>query len=176
MWKDIKNFEGLYQISDTGEVKSVKRLKQNNNGYQEVKDRLRVLTPDKDGYLRVCLSKHGKHYLKTVHRLVAEAFIPNPDNLPIINHMDEDKQNNSVDNLEWCTVQYNTRYGSGMEKTAMAQGKPVIQIKDGIPINEYYSTGKASRETGVPQANIYKACAGERRTAGGYEWRFKNGY
>lgn len=176
MWKDVKNFESLYQVSDDGQVRSVKRIKRNNAGYQEVNERIRKLTPDKDGYLRVCLSKDGLHYLKAVHRLVAEAFVPNPENLPVINHIDENKQNNCADNLEWCTVQYNTCYGSGTEKTARAQGRPVIQFEDGIPIHEYYSTGKASRETGIPQANIYNACAGKRQTAGGCEWRFKDEY
>lgn len=176
MWKDVKNFEGLYQVSDDGQVKSVKRIKRNNAGYQEVNERIRKLTPDKDGYLRVCLSKNNKHYLRTVHRLVAEAFIPNPDNYPVINHKDENKQNNNVENLEWCTVRYNTLYGEGMLKMAMTQGKVVEQLKNNKVINEYYSTYEASRQTGVPQPNIHKVCSGKRRTAGGYEWRYKDEY
>lgn len=144
-WRDIPNFEGLYLISNLGHVKSVERYKRNNSGTQFVNERLRVLSPDKDGYLRVCLSKDGLHYVKSVHRLVAEAFIPNPDNLPVINHKNEDKQDNRVENLEWCTVQYNT-------------------------------CQEASRQTGIPQANIYKVCKGERKHAGGYEWRFKDEY
>lgn len=175
-WRDIPNFEGSYLISNLGNVKSVERFKRNNAGTQFVNERLLVLTPDKDGYLRVCLSKDGLHYLKSVHRLVAEAFIPNPDNLPVINHKNEDKQDNRVENLEWCTVKYNTNYGNGMRKMAITQGRPVLQLNNGHIVEEFYSTQEASRKTGIPQANIYKVCVGERRTAGGYEWRFKNEY
>lgn len=175
-WRDAPGFEELYLVSNLGRVKSVERFKRNNAGTQFVNERLRVLTPDKDGYLRVCLSKDGLHYLKSVHRLVAEAFIPNPDNLPVINHKNEDKQDNRVENLEWCTVKYNTNYGNGMRKMAISQGRAVLQLYNGHVVEEFYSTQEASRRTGIPQVNIYKVCVGERRTAGGYEWRFKNEY
>lgn len=173
-WKDIKGFEGLYQISNLGRVKSLKRLKKNNNGTQEVNERIRKLTPDKDGYFNVCLSKEDIHYQKKVHKMVADAFIPNPDSLPVINHKNENKNDNRKENLEWCTVRYNTLYGEGMKKMAVKQGRSVYQILDGNVVNEYYSTGEASRQTGIPQPNIYKVCCGERHTAGGYEWRFKD--
>lgn len=176
-WRDIANFEGLYLISNLGHVKSVERYKRNNAGTQFVNERLRVLTPDKDGYLKVCLSKDGKHYVRSVHRLVAEAFIPNPDNLPVINHKNEDKQDNRVENLEWCTVQYNTMYGTGRIRTSMKQGKPVEQLDlDGNVIDEFYSMCVAAKITGVPQPNIHKVCNGVRRTAGGYKWRYKDEY
>lgn len=176
MWKDIKNFEGLYQVSDHGDIKSIERTKTNNAGTQRVEERILKQRRDKDGYLVVCLSKEGKHYGRRVNRLVAEAFIPNPECLPVVNHKDENKQNNEADNLEWCTVRYNTCYGDGLRKMAAKQGRPVIQVLNGNIIGEYYSTGNASKETGIPQGNIYKACAGERRIAGGYEWRFKDEY
>lgn len=175
-WRDMSGFEGLYLISNLGRVKSVKRFKRNNGGIQLVNERLRILTPDKDGYLRVCLSKDGRHYLKGVHRLVAEAFIPNPDNLPVVNHKNEDKQDNRVENLEWCTVQYNTRYGNGIKKMAIKQGRPVLQISNDKVIKEYYSTGEASRQTGISQGSIYNVCKGKGKHAGGYEWRFKDEY
>ena len=176
-WRDIPNFEGLYLISNLGHVKSVERYKRNNAGTQFVNERLRVLSPDKDGYLRVCLSKDGLHYVKSVHRLVAEAFIPNPDNLPVINHKNEDKQDNRAENLEWCTVQYNTMYGTGRIRTSVKQGKAVEQLdlNDNV-IDTFYSMHLASRITGVPQPNIYKVCNGIRRTAGGYKWRYKDEY
>lgn len=176
MWKDIKNFEGLYQVSDHGDIKSIERTKTNNAGTQRVEERILKQRRDKDGYLAVCLSKEGKRYGRRVNRLVAEAFIPNPECLPVVNHKDENKQNNEADNLEWCTVRYNTCYGDGLRKMAAKQGRPVIQVLNGNIIGEYYSTGNASKETGIPQGNIYKACAGERRIAGGYEWRFKDEY
>ena len=176
-WRDIPNFEGLYLISNFGNVKSVERFKRNNTGTQFVNERLRVLNPDKDGYLKVCLSKDGKHYVKSIHRLVAEAFIPNPDNLPVINHKNEDKQDNRVENLEWCTVQYNTMYGTGRIRTSMKQGKSVEQLDlDGNVIDEFYSMCVAAKITGIPQPNIHKVCNGTRRTAGGYKWRYKDEY
>ena len=174
-WRDVVGFEGLYLVSDQGEIKSIERRKTNNGGTQFVNERIRVLTPDRDGYLKVCLSKNGHHYVKSVHRLVAEAFIPNPYNLPVINHINEDKQDNRVKNLEWCTVQHNTMHGTGRIRTAMKQGRAVIQLDmhDNI-IDEFYSMGVASKTTGIPQPNIFKVCNGERNTAGGYKWRYKD--
>lgn len=174
MWRDIENYEGLYQVNELGEVKSLPRMKQNNLGYQQVNERLLAQVPDKDGYLRVCLSKNGQHVPVLVSRLVAGAFIPNPDGLPVVNHKDENKQNNNVDNLEWCTVKYNTCYGTGLQRAAMKQGRSVLQIKDGEILGEYYSTQNASKQTGIPQANIYRVCRGKGNTAGGYQWRFKD--
>lgn len=176
MWKDVCDFEGLYQVNELGEIKSVERTKKNNAGIQAVNERILKQRTDKDGYFAVCLCKDGKHYGRRVNRLVAEAFIPNPDDLPVVHHKDENKQNNNVDNLEWCTVQYNTCYGEGLKSGAIKRGRPVIQLDNGVVINEYYSTGNASDETGIPQGNIYNACAGKRRIAGGYEWRFKDEY
>lgn len=174
MWKDVVGYEGLYQVNEFGEVKSVRRTKSNNRGFQDVNERLLAQVPDRDGYLRVCLSKDGEHTPKLVSRLVAQAFISNPDGLPVVNHKDENKQNNHVENLEWCTVRYNTCYGNGLLKTAIKQGRAVLQIEDDQVIHEYYSTGRASKDTGIPQSNIYKTCTGERKSAGGYGWRFKN--
>lgn len=174
-WRDVVGFEGLYLVSDQGEIKSVERRKTNNGGTQFVNERIRVLTPDRDGYLKVCLSKNGRHYVKSVHRLVAEAFIPNPYNLPVINHINEDKQDNRVENLEWCTVQHNTMHGTGRIRTAMKQGRAVVQLDmDDNAIDEFYSMGVASKATGIPQPNIFKVCNGERNTAGGYKWRYKD--
>lgn len=173
-WRDVKGYEGLYQVNDKGDIRSVARVKPNNKGYQQVNERLLAQTPDKDGYLRVCLSKNGEHTPKLVSRLVAQAFIPNPDRLPVVNHKDENKQNNHADNLEWCTVQYNTCYGTGLERAAIKQGRPVLQLLDDKIVAEYRSTQFASSQTGIPQANIYKVCVGERNTAGGYNWRFKH--
>lgn len=175
-WKDISNFEGLYQVNRSGEVRSIARAKENNGGTQVVNERLLKQRVDKDGYLAVTLCKSGRHYGRRVSRLVAEAYIPNPLNLPVVNHKDENKQNNDADNLEWCTVQYNTTYGTGIERMAKKQGRPVLQISDGDVIAEYYSSQCASRSTGIPQANIHKVCSGLRHRAGGYEWRFKNEY
>ena len=100
-WKDIEGYEGLYQISNLGRVKRLIGI----NIYKE-----HYLKPVKDryGYLYVCLSKNNKHKVKTLHRLVAIYFIPNPDNKPCVNHIDGNKKNNKVENLEWCTYKENT--------------------------------------------------------------------
>lgn len=108
IWKPIANFEN-YEISNYGRVKSLNY----NHANQE-----RILVPEvtKKGYLRICLSKNNIKYKFRIHRLVAEAFIQNPDNLPQVNHKDEDKINNCVDNLEWCDNKYNNNYGTKIER------------------------------------------------------------
>ena len=108
-WKNIAGYEGKYQISSLGRVKSL-------NYRNTRKKKIIKLKKEKNGYIRVGLHYKGKQNLKSVHRLVAEAFIPNPNNYPIINHKDENKQNNRVDNLEWCTIKYNNNYGTRIEK------------------------------------------------------------
>ena len=149
-----------YEVNEIGEVRSKKTgiiLSQRNDRY---------------GYKRVTLND-GKPKTAPVHRLVAEAFIPNPDNLPCINHKDEDKTNNCVDNLEWCTVAYNNRYGEHIRKCADSKKKAVIGTKDG---KEYFfdSTREAGETLGIPWRYIGDAIyhRGKRKTAGGYEWRF----
>ena len=126
IWRPIVGYEGLYEVSNTGRVRSLDRyVKCDYEKYRLHKGK--VLSPgkDKDGYLSVVLSCNGKHKKIAVHRLVAQAFIPNPDDLPIINHKDEDKTNNRVDNLEWCTVKYNMNYGTRnirIRETAIKNG------------------------------------------------------
>lgn len=111
MWKDIKGFEGLYQISDCGEVKSLYRMRKGKSGADvPVTERILKYSIDKDGYHKVILMKDGKMYYFRICRLVAEAFIPNPNNYPVVNHKNEIKNDDTVNNLEWCTNAYNTRY------------------------------------------------------------------
>ena len=109
-WRDIKGYEGKYQISNLGRIKSLKNCKGN---YRE---KILDIKPDNRGYIRAFLYKNGKCKPYQVHRLVALHFIPNPNNYPIINHKDEDKTNNNVENLEWCTYQYNNNYGTRNKK------------------------------------------------------------
>ena len=114
IWKDIKGYEGLYQVSNKGRVKSL-----GNN--KAKKEKILSLKPSNDGYIRVCLCKNGKEKPFYVHRLVAEAFLPNPDNLPVVNHKIDDfehRSDNRVENLEWCTVEYNNNYGSRIERAS----------------------------------------------------------
>lgn len=109
VWKDIKDFEGLYVVSNTGKVKSMERFVMNNGGLQRKHERILKSNITKSGYKMVILCKEGKTYPKSVHRLVAEAFIPNPDNKPNVDHIDTNPSNNNVDNLRWVTQQENAR-------------------------------------------------------------------
>lgn len=105
-WKDVPNYEGLYQVSNLGRIKSLR----DKNG--KAREKILKLKLSKFGYYQICLCKNGKQKWYFVHRLVALAFIPNPNNLPQINHIDENKTNNYVENLEWCTSKYNSNYGT----------------------------------------------------------------
>lgn len=122
-WKDIPNFEGYYQVSNFGRIRSITRKAKTkilNNNYRTIKGQLISPAKTKDGYLKVSLSKKHKRYYFRVHRLVANAFLSNPNNYPVINHKDENKLNNRVDNLEWCSIKYNCNYGTRNERISKA--------------------------------------------------------
>ena len=117
IWRPIEGYEGLYEVSNTGQIRSLDMyLKCKGKSYRLQKGK--VLSPSKntDGYLQVGLCCNGKYKKCLVHRLVAQVFLPNPDNLPEVNHLDEDKTNNRVENLEWCDRKYNLNYGSRQDK------------------------------------------------------------
>ena len=124
IWKDIKGYEQLYQISNFGRVRSLNKTLKNRFSF--FKRNGIILNPLKltKGYLGVRLYHQSKGETKRIHRLVAEAFIPNPDNLPCVNHKDENKENNCVDNLEWCSIEYNNNYGTRNERI----GKTIVKI------------------------------------------------
>ena len=109
IWKPVVGYEGLYEVSNTGQVRSLDKYDSINRFYE---GRILKLFADRLGYLKVGLSSNGKTKKYLVHRLVAEAFIPNPNNFPIINHKDENPSNDNVDNLEWCNAKYNSNYGT----------------------------------------------------------------
>lgn len=176
-WKDIKGYEGRYQVSNFGRVKSLARKASNNHMIKE-----RILKPLGSGcdYLRVNLCKDGHSYRKLIHRLVAETFIPNLSNLPMVNHKDEDKTNNCVENLEWCTAKYNTNYGHCIEerakKVAKAESKKVVQLSlDGKLVNVWSSTNEAGRH-GYWQSAVVNCCLRKRKTHCGYIWRYYTDY
>lgn len=112
-WREIPNYEGLYQVSNTGRVRSL-------NYRRTGKSKVMKPSTDELGYKRIDLCKNGKHKLHYIHRVVALAFIPNPNNYPIINHKDENPSNNYYKNLEWCTYEYNNNYGTKREKLSKA--------------------------------------------------------
>ena len=159
IWKPIKGYEGLYMVSNWGRVKSIKFGKE------------RILKPvtNSSGYLLVGLYKNNIEKKYSVHRLVAEAFIPNPYNLPQLNHRDENKLNNNVDNLEWCTNEYNINYGTRTERYS----KPVLQYTlDGEFVGEWPSARECGRN-GFNQGSVSACCRGELKTHKGYIWKYK---
>lgn len=184
IWVDVKDYVGLYQVSNLGRVKSLDRYVNGNGMMQLKKGKLLKLQVSKSGYLYVCLCNNGKEKLCRVNRLVAEAFLPNPDNLPQVNHKDEDKTNNSVDNLEWCDNKYNINYGTCIERRSKKMSdillnrkdlsKSVLQYTiDGEFIAEYKSTMDVKRKLGFDSGNISKCCNGKQKTYKGFIWKYK---
>ena len=150
--KDIKNYEGLYAVTSCGRVWSY-RLK-----------KFMKLWDNGHGYLKVRLKKDNKSKIFYVHRLVAEAYISNPENLPTVNHKDENKANNSVNNLEYCTDAYNNLYGS---RATMLS--PCICVDTGYIYN---SIAEASRANGASVCSISACCRGKSKTANGLHWQY----
>lgn len=157
IWKDIKGYEGLYQV----------------NNYGQIKRGTRVLQPGihPKGYQYVNLCKNNKVTTYRVHRLVAETFIPNPLKLPEVNHKDEDKLNNNINNLEWCTRKENLNYGTGNERRSKTRGIPVKCVETNTV---YHSAREASRQTNIYASSISRCCNNEYgfKTAGGYHWEY----
>lgn len=175
IWKDIKGYEGCYKISNTGKVLSTERtiVTKFNNRKHVTRNRLLKPFVNKRGYFIVSLNKNNMKTKYSIHRLVAEAFIPNPSNLPQVNHKDECKSNNCVENLEWCTAKYNVEYSKTLLCAQAARQRSVMQFtKNNQPINVFPSSAEASRMTGVCQSNITLACQGKYKTAGGYIWKY----
>jgi len=174
IWKDIKGFEGLYQVSNLGRVKSLERETIRKDG-SKLPIKERILKPQKGlGYLRVALCKgSGKGKLFFVHRLVCEAFHENTENKPCVNHIDENKINNVASNLEWCTYKENLNHGTRNAKAAKALGKAVGQYtRDGKLIKIWQSTHEVERQLGFSNKSISRAARGERKTAYGYVWKY----
>jgi hypothetical protein len=162
-WKDIEGYEGRYQVSDLGRVKSL----------YKGKERVMSAGKHKMGYLLVTLFNGCKRKTYTIHRLVADAFIPNPNNLPQINHKDECKTNNAVSNLEWCDAKYNNNYGTHKERHTKALSKPVYQYTmEGSLVRSYPSTREAERHTGYSNQLISSCCRGKYKQAYGYIWSY----
>jgi len=160
VWKDIHGYEGLYMISNKGCVKSLRRdliLKANTSAR----------------YAFVSLRVKGKTSYPRIARLVAGAFIKNPDNKPLVNHKDGNKLNNVVTNLEWCTRSENQlhAYETGLQK-GFHYSRAVLQIKNGKTIKQYESIKKASMDTGIDAGSIGHVLRGYRKTAGKYQWSY----
>ena len=166
-WKAIAGYEGLYEVSDLGRVKSL-----GNNKTRKEK----ILKQHKigSGYLNVCLYKDGQIKNWKVHRLVAESFIPNPNNLETVNHKDEVKTNNTVCNLEWMSLKDNLNYGTHNKRVGESLSKQVQMFDKftGELLATFPSTMEAGIVTGINNGNISSCCNGNRKSAGGYVWKY----
>lgn len=171
IWRDIEGYEGLYQVSSFGRVKSFDSI--------DKLDRIRkgrVLKGIKDvkGYLLVNLYKNSIVSTKTIHRLVAQVFIPNPENKPQVNHIDENKTNNMVSNLEWSTSKENNNHGTRTDRMAKTQSIPIIatNLKTGKS-TEFYGVSECARQLNLNRGNITSALKGRRKQTGGYTFKYK---
>lgn len=178
IWKQVDGYGGYYEVSNLGRVRSKERVT-DIQSYCHIVRKPKILKGQFNGnYFRVVMSYEGKYRQVLIHRLVAEAFLPNPNNLPEINHKDEDKTNNNVSNLEWCTRLYNINYGTKKKRHSefmtKTKGRRVCQYtKTGELVNTFESITQASKATGIIHSSINMACVHEtQKTAGGYVWRY----
>ena len=166
VWRDVKGYEGLYQVSDQGRVKSLGRKWRKSE---------RFLKPvvRHDGYVVVGLYSGGKPKTFKVHRLVCEAFHENPDNKPQVNHINEIKTDNRACNLEWATARENSNFGTRTERSGKAQSKPVAQYaQDGELIKIWPSTREVERQAGFRHGYICQSANGKRKQAYGFIWKY----
>lgn len=179
-WRKIKGYEDRYEVSCYGKVRSLVCYAPKRNMYLRRKQpRLLRQNTTHDGYKRVGLSMNGRIKHITVHRLVAIAFLPNPSGAPAVNHKDEDKTNNHVSNLEWCTNKYNSNYGTLRERTTTRLSahhhlaKKVMQMSlDGQIIATFSSAREAARAVGVRSECIIRCCKGKYKQSAGCKWRY----
>jgi hypothetical protein len=183
-WRAVPGYEGLYELSNMGWVRSLDRIVR-ASGVSKRRAFGHVLNPytNKLRYQYVALSKDGKSKTLSLHRLVANVFVPNPNNYSIINHKDENPSNNRADNLEWCTQMYNVHYGTGMERgdAKSNHGRMAVDKLDlnGNYICSYRSISEAAEAVGVRKQSICACLKGKHSngrnvfTAGGYKWRYK---
>ncbi len=170
IWKDVQNFEGLYQVSNLGRIKSFR--KSTKYGCQNEY----ILKPSiaNNGYAQVTLYNNTARHKFLVHRLIASAFIPNPDNLPQINHKDENRLNNCVSNLEWCTAEYNNAYGTARLRAVDTRSKPIEQLSfDGNVLAVYRSARIASQILGIRKGTLVNAINAHTQCQG-YFWRYSS--
>ena len=182
IWKDIEGFEGRYQVSNLGRVRSLDRYYTATHSraigipvrYKKKGVILKLTLNKRLGYIYVSLKDKGNVFTKSVHRLVGKAFVDGYFEGADINHKNEDKTDNRADNLEWCTRQYNLTYNGLSKRVGIIQGKPVEQMTlDGEVIASFPTIGEAGRATGLAATHISESCHSNKKTCGGYRWKFK---
>lgn len=176
IWKDIVGYEDAYQISNMGRFRSKDRYRAVcGGGKRFVKGKILKPTRCKNGYLEVDLRNDQGRKVILLHRVVAQHFIPNPDNLPEVNHKDEDITNCRVDNLEWCTSKYNANYGTRNQRCLAnnPQKRAVIQCDmDGNEIRRYETIKEAADAVSVDGSAITRVCKGKQSHSRGYKWKY----
>ena len=173
-WRDVAGYEGLYQVSSEGRVKSLERTFIDNSGRKRtVKERILKSRTNRYGYMEVNLCADGKRKMLKVHRLVCQAFHDNPDNKPEVNHVNEDKTDNRACNLEWSTRRENNNHGTRNVRACKALSKPVGQYtSDGELVKIWPSVIEVQRQTGFSQGHICKAANGKCKQAYGFRWKY----
>lgn len=161
VWKDVVGYEGLYKVNNLGKV-----IKLGKN--------IRFMTPCKDrcGYLFIRLTKNGKRKTKMLHDVIGEAFIPNPNNLPEINHKDENKLNNNLDNLEWCNRQYNNNYGTRTQRASQKAYKKVYKYDTNMEFIKEYNSVQETLEDNFEPKHVSDCALGKRKTHKGFIWSY----
>ena len=180
IWKDIPGYEGIYQASNLGRIKVLSRvIYVTRSGYRTGSYSYvapeKIMSPGiRTNYLCITLTKDGQKCNHILHRLIAKTFLSEYKDDLEVNHKDEDKLNNVLDNLEVCTREYNKNYGTGNIRSALNRSKAILQLdKAGNFIREWSGINQASRQTGICTKDIWRCCNNEEATAKGYKWRYK---
>ena len=175
IWKIIEEYPD-YMVSNMGRVKSLERnVVKGNGGLYKIEEKILKSIKKRDGYLQINLSKEGKQKTCLIHRLVASTFLDNPNNFFEVNHIDEDKTNNRVDNLEWCSREYNCNYGTRNKRISI----PILQFSlDGKLIRKWNSTREVEKELNIAHSQITACCKKRKnyKSAGGFIWRYADDY
>lgn len=190
IWKDIKGYEGIYQVSNLGKVKSLKRKVRAEKGGYYTKEKELKIFEDNIGYLAVGLTDNGKTKIIRLHRLIAEAFIPNPENKPVINHINGIKNDVRIENLEWNTYKENSQHAvkTGLkkvtEKQRNASSKNILKAREinsvkvrqldlnGNYIKTWNSMTEIKSTLNINYQGISDCCLGKKKTAYGYKWKY----